>query len=164
MKTIYYFNILITLLVILFLADIYTAFGIKNMTLRYIIYASFILSPIIIIFNLILISNLKIKLLSLIIPVFTLVFSLSIGYTPIIFNSANWKTQTIIYQNIEDDNLTIEYQMQDIGALGYNKRKVKVRYLTNLFTIVTPIDLDTISESDWLLLNKEVNESGLKGS
>ena len=163
MKTIYYLNILITLLVILFLADIYTAFGIKNMTLRYIIYTSFILSPIIIIFNLILISNLKIKLLSFIIPVFTLVFSLSIGYMPIIFNSANWKTQTIIYQNIEDDNLTIEYQIQDVGAFGYNKRTVIVYDLLGLFAVIKPTDIDTISKANWNLLNKHINEMELKG-
>lgn len=163
MKTIYYFNILITFIVILFLADIYSPFEIKNMILRYFIYACFVLSPFVIIFNLILISNLKIKLLSLIIPVFIFVFSLSIGYMPILFNSSNWNTQTILYENKNNNNLTIEFQMQDIGALGYNRRTVKVEYLTNLFILVNPINIDTVSTPDWILLNRNINELKLKG-
>ncbi len=81
----------------------------------------------------------------------------------IIFNSTNWKTQTIIYQNIEADNLTIEYQMQDIGAFGYNKRTVSVNNIIGLFAVIKPIDIDTISKTNWKLLNKHINEIELKG-
>ncbi|MEM9391908.1 MAG: hypothetical protein AAGA02_15625 [Bacteroidota bacterium] len=35
-----------------------------------------------------------------------------------------WRTQTIVYQNMQNRNRTIEFQMQDIGALGYNRRHI----------------------------------------
>jgi hypothetical protein len=36
-----------------------------------------------------------------------------------------WKTQTVIYQHVELPNRTIEFQLQDIGSLGYNSRQVE---------------------------------------
>ena len=35
-----------------------------------------------------------------------------------------WKTQTIMYQNLHLANRTIEFQMQDMGALGSSARTV----------------------------------------
>ncbi len=163
MKLLYFINLLLLLIASLFFADIYTAFEIRNAVLRYFVYSNFILSPILIIFNLLLLSNIRIKLISLIIPILSLVVCLNLGYMRIIFNSTNWKTQTIIYQNIEADNLTIEYQMQDIGAFGYNKRTVSVNNIIGLFAVIKPIDIDTISKTNWKLLNKHINEIELKG-
>lgn len=163
MKLLYFINLLLLLITSLFFADIYTDFEIRNAVLRYFVYSNFILSPILIIFNLLLLSNIRIKLISLIIPILSLVVCLNLGYLRIIFNSTNWKTQTIIYQNIEADNLTIEYQMQDIGAFGYNKRTVSVNNIIGLFAVIKPIDIDTISKTNWKLLNKHINEIELKG-
>lgn len=163
MKLLYIINALILLLAILFLADIYTTFEIKNVLLRYFVYSSFIFSPILIIFNLILISDKRVKLIGLIIPILALVVCLNFGYMKIIFNSTNWKTQTILYENRSNDNLTIEHQMQDIGAFGYNKRTVSVYNIMGLFAVIKPIEIDTISKTNWNLLNNHINEMELKG-
>ncbi len=52
--------------------------------------------------------------------------------------------------------------MQDVGALGYNKRTVEVIYLTDLFMIVNPVEKDIDKRVEWTKVDKEVNELGLK--
>ncbi|MBU1719094.1 MAG: hypothetical protein KKA07_08465 [Bacteroidetes bacterium] len=52
--------------------------------------------------------------------------------------------------------------MQDIGAFGYNKRTVEVIYQTDLFMIVSPVETDIDERVEWLKIDKDVNELGLK--
>ena len=52
--------------------------------------------------------------------------------------------------------------MQDVGALGYNKRTVEVTYLTGLFMIVEPVENNIGERVEWVKVDKEVNELGLK--
>ena len=52
--------------------------------------------------------------------------------------------------------------MQDIGALGYNKRTVEVLYLTTFFMITSEVPNDIDKKVEWLKVDKEVNELGLK--
>ena len=52
--------------------------------------------------------------------------------------------------------------MQDIGALGYNKRTVEVIYLTDLFMIVKPVIDDINQRVEWIKVNQEINELGIK--
>ncbi|MBC7450661.1 MAG: hypothetical protein H7259_04150 [Cytophagales bacterium] len=44
---------------------------------------------------------------------------------PFLFDSG-WKTQTILYRNKQNHNVRIEFQMEDVGALRYNKRMVRI--------------------------------------
>jgi len=44
--------------------------------------------------------------------------------------------------------------MQDIGALGYNKRKVEVLYLTSLFMITNPVKKNIDKRIDWIKVDK----------
>ena len=65
--------------------------------------------------------------------ILALIGILIIGPMKIIFSSGSWKTQTIIYQNGHLNFKKVEFQMQDVGALGYKKRTVEITYLTKLF-------------------------------
>lgn len=52
--------------------------------------------------------------------------------------------------------------MQDVGAFGYNKRTVEVFYLTPLFMITSEVPTDIEKRIEWVKVDKEVNELGLK--
>ncbi len=77
-------------------------------------------------------------------------------------STSAWKTQKIIYQNKHLNFKKVEFQMQDVGTLGYNKRTVEVIYLTDLFMIVSPVEKDIHDSIEWVKVNKDVNELGLK--
>jgi len=79
-----------------------------------------------------------------------------------IFSTGAWRTQTILYQNGHFSFKTVEFQMQDIGALGYNKRTVEVFYLTPLFMITNEIPNDIDKKVEWVKVDKDVNELELK--
>lgn len=80
----------------------------------------------------------------------------------IMFSTDAWRTQTILYQNGHLSSKTIEFQMQDVGALGYNKRTVEVFYLTPLFIIISEAPNDIEKRVEWVKVDKDVNELGLK--
>ena len=84
---------------------------------------------------------------------------MSFGIIATLFSATSWKTQTIIYQNKFDDSKKVEFQMLDIGALGYQRRIVEVNYITDWFFISKE---EGIYNSDWKKINKEVNELELK--
>ena len=52
--------------------------------------------------------------------------------------------------------------MRDYGSFGYGERTVDVLYLTNWFMIVNEIELDAERGSEWIKVDKEVNELKLK--
>lgn len=80
----------------------------------------------------------------------------------IIFSSSAWNTQKVIYQNGHLNFKKVEFQMQDNGAFGYNRRTVEVIYLTDLFMIVDSVDKDIDRRPEWTKIDKEVNELGLR--
>ncbi|MES2140331.1 MAG: hypothetical protein V4511_11550 [Bacteroidota bacterium] len=75
----------------------------------------------------------------------------------------DWKTQTIIYQNLHLSNRTIEFQMQDIGALGYNKRTIERLRIIPFLDWTEEIDTNKIDTLTWKKVDNEINELGLKG-
>ncbi len=75
--------------------------------------------------------------------------------------NGDWKTQTIIYENGHFNNKTIEFQMQDKGALGNNRRIVEVTKFTFFLKLIEPVDTTKI-DLPWILVNKHVNELRLK--
>jgi hypothetical protein len=56
----------------------------------------------------------------------------------------------------------IEFQLQDKGGLGYNKRTVQVFYLTPLFIRTTPVPKHIRLAKEWKNINLDSNELGLK--
>ena len=80
----------------------------------------------------------------------------------ILFSTGAWRTQTILYQNGHLSFKTVEFQMQDIGALGYNNRTVEVFYLTPFFMLTNEVPKEIDKRVEWVKVDKDVNELGLK--
>ena len=80
----------------------------------------------------------------------------------VLFATGAWRTQTILYQNGHLSFKKVEFQMQDVGALGYNKRTVEVFYLTPLFMITSEVPTDIDKRVEWVKVDKDVNELELK--
>ena len=78
----------------------------------------------------------------------------------------NWKTQTVIFKSRHLSNRTIESQLRDKGALGYNKRivdRIKLFPFVSWIKNVTQEDLKTIDSLTWDKVDVYLNEQGLKG-
>ena len=121
------------LTILLFVFDWLTSFEIKNQAIKSFSYFGvMVLTPLTLVWNLWTFKSKKWKLIGSTIPTLTLIGILIIGPLKIVFSSSAWKTQKVIYQNGHLNFKKVEFQMQDIGALGYNKRTVEVIYLTDL--------------------------------
>ena len=167
MKTKKYISTLLNgifiLTVLLFVFDGLTSFEIKNQAIKSFTYFGLmVLTPMALVWNLLTLKTRKWKIISSILPTIALIGIMIIGPMKIMFSSGSWKTQTVLYQNGHLTFKKVEFQMQDIGALGYNKRTVEVIYLTNLFMIVSPVEKDIDKRVEWIKVDKEVNELGLK--
>lgn len=77
-------------------------------------------------------------------------------------SSSTWKTQTILYRSKENRDHFIAFQLQDKGALGYNRRRVKIKRINGFLNLVTDYDSDS-APKDWIEVNENINEVGLKG-
>lgn len=75
---------------------------------------------------------------------------------------SSYKTQTIIYIHKNNPELTIEFQMKDIGALGYKRRIIK-RNKKTFFNQEIAIDTTKIDLSKWRKVDIDKNELNLKG-
>lgn len=95
-------------------------------------------------------------------PTALLVLILVLNPIKILFSSSSWKTQTVLYQNGHLPFHKIEFHMQDLGALGYNKRTVKVLYLTSLFMLTSEVPEDIDNRIEWIKIENDVNELNLK--
>lgn len=98
----------------------------------------------------------------------TLKISIIIGGLAIIVQGllswgGDWKTQTVIYKNLHLSNRTIEFQMQDVGALGYNRRTVDRIKIFPFIDWIEEVDIKNIGNADWERVDVDVNEIGLKG-
>jgi hypothetical protein len=159
----YFVNIIYLVIIILFLIDVFSvSFEIKSQMVKTSIYlGTAVGSPIILIFNVVSIQTISRKALTSAVPVVLCVVIFSQDPMRITFSSSTWKTQTILFQHLNESK-TIEYQMQDVGALGYNTRTVQVRYLTPFFTLVKTIPTVFEIKKEWKNVNIEKNECKLK--
>ena len=69
----------------------------------------------------------------------------------------------MIYQYIHLPNRTIEFQMKDVGGLGYNRRTVVRLKLLPYISWIEEIDLKNVDKADWKEVDIDVNGIGLKG-
>lgn len=76
---------------------------------------------------------------------------------------SGYKTQDILYRQIDNPNNRIEHVWEDIGAFGYNKTYQKVIRITPLFEWRVNTDPRNLDKSSWKEVNEYVNELGLKG-
>jgi hypothetical protein len=75
-----------------------------------------------------------------------------------------WKTQTVEYQNVHLSNRTIEFQLQDKGARGYNRRRVDRIEILPFIEWTKELEPDSIFDTlIWKKVDIYVNEMGLKG-
>jgi hypothetical protein len=147
----------------LFLLDGLTGFDIKNQGIKSSVYFGLLVgTPLILIWNLLVIKTTKKEIIWIIVPIVTLTLTLIIGPGKILFSTGAWQTQTILYQNGHLSFKTVEFQMQDVGGLGYNKRTVEVLYLTPLFMITSEIPQNIDKRVEWIKVDKDVNELELK--
>ncbi|MDH4472300.1 MAG: hypothetical protein QE487_06810 [Fluviicola sp.] len=95
---------------------------------------------------------------------FALITVTTIGFrisTFINFGSG-FKTQTITHRSVSDPEKRIEFQLDDLGAFGYNKRTVIVSRICCFLQMEQVIDPESFNYSHWKLVNEDVNELGLK--
>jgi hypothetical protein len=156
-------NIIYGLTVVLFLFDSLTNFDIKSQGLKTFVYIGLLIgTPLTLIWNAVTIKPRNRKIIWTILPTAILIFILIVGPMKLYFSTGAWRTQTILYQNGHLTYKTIEFQMQDVGTFGYNKRTVEVFYLTPLFMITSEVPTDIDKRIEWVKVDKEVNELGLK--
>ena len=144
-------NIIYCFAVLLFLLDCFTGFDIKNQTLKSFVFFTFLIgTPAIFLWNLF-----TLRIILILYPILFLVLIIIVDPMRILLTTSVWKTITIGYEHKHNSCKTIEYQMQDIGALGFNRREVEVINLTPLFRVARELPND-IDENEWILVNKQV--------
>lgn len=147
----------------LFLLDSFTSFDVKSQALKtFICFGILIGTPLTLIWNLVVIKTKSKRIAGIVFPSIILILVIFIGPLKVLFSFGAWQTQTVLYQNGHLTFKTVEFQMQDVGAMGYNKRTVEVLYLTNLFIITSEVPKDIDQRVEWLKVNKEINELGIK--
>lgn len=147
-----YANIIYILVVFLFLQDVFTNVDISFQPLKTGVYwGIMILSPIMLIFNSFIKINLGKKIALILISIFMLTFIFVIKPINILFASGVWETREVLFRNT-NNNRTIELQIQDRGALGYNKRTVEVLHLTPLFLFAKKAPQITERNPEWILV------------
>ena len=157
------FQFLYLFIVILFVLDLFPFFDIKNQILKSICYFGILIGALIILINSILTFQKNwMKISGILLPLLFLVMILSAGVLNFTNSTSSWKTQTIEYEHAHSNSLKIEFQMQNVGAFGYNKRTVKVFYLSDLFMIISEIPKNIETKIEWKKVNKSVNEHELK--
>ncbi len=145
------------LIIILFLLDSLTSFDIKSQMFKTFIYFGLLIgTPFTLTWNVFTFKTKKRKIIGSVFPTLILIFILFIGPVKIIFSTSAWQTKTTLYKNGHFSFKTIEYQTQDMGALGYNKRTVEVLYLTDIFMITNEIPQDIDNKVEWIKIEEEI--------
>lgn len=101
------------------------------------------------------------RTVSLLLNSMCLVVIIVLGPLGLIFSQPVWNTQTILYQDPKNPNHRVEFQMQDIGALGYNRRTVEVYDFIYGMIIARPIDTKHL-DSSWTKVTIVVDQLKLK--
>jgi hypothetical protein len=162
-KTTNWLNVFYMLVVALFFLDDLTGFDIKSQTIKTFVYLGFVIgSPLLLFLNVIIIKPLRRKILFSITPALSFILIVLVDPMAIIWADGAWKTQTIAYKHGHLGIKTVEFQIQDLGGSGYKKRDVEVLYLTNWFMFTTPVPADINTRHEWVKVDEDINEAGLK--
>ena len=76
--------------------------------------------------------------------------------------TSDWKTQTRVYQNKYLPNTTIDFQIQDKGAFGYNRRTVERTKIFPFIYWTKKVSEKVVDTLTWEKVNLDINEQGLK--
>ncbi|MEO7978233.1 hypothetical protein [Flavobacterium sp.] len=75
----------------------------------------------------------------------------------------DWKTQSILYQNIENKSKTINYQLRaDRFAFGSKKRIIGIYYLAPFMEWTTDMDTLNLDKTKWKKVSQQLSEMKLK--
>jgi len=152
-------NIIYSLTVVFFLLDSLTSFDIKIQFIKSFIYFGLLIgTPLTLIWNFLFIKPKAKRVIGTLFPTIILTIIIIVGPMKILFSTGAWQTQTILYQNGHLSFKTVEFQIQDAGALGYNKRTVEVFYLTPFFMITSEVPNDINKRVEWVKVDKDMNE------
>jgi hypothetical protein len=69
-----------------------------------------------------------------------------------------WTNEKILYKNIKDKNISINEQIWDVGALGWDrnsKRIVELKPFFNYFYQVKNIDTLMLDKKEWTFVDEE---------
>ena len=101
---------------------------------------------------------------SFVIWFFTLLAATAIGYktSTFLYFGSGFKTQTITHRSLNDPEKRIEFQLEDFGALGYNRRTIIITPICCFLQQEQEIDPDKFDYSHWKQVDEEINELGLK--
>lgn len=150
-------------MVLLYVLDVFEILEIKGNSIKtFIHYGSVLTTPVILLYNLFVYKssswNSKIGITSIILVLsFSIVLSQR-GFLGYLFSISSWNTQMILYEHKHYSFKQVEFQMQDVGALGYNKRYVKVTYITKWLMITEIIDPKQHFGAEWIEVNEDANE------
>jgi hypothetical protein len=140
-----------------------TSFDIKSQSIKSFVYVWVLVgTPLTLVWNFFAIKTKSKRIIWTVFPTIMLVFILIVGPMKVMFSKGAWQTQTTLYQNGHLSFKTVEFQMQDVAAMGFNNRTVGVVYLTPLFMITSKVPKDIEKRVEWVKVDKEVNELGLK--
>lgn len=74
----------------------------------------------------------------------------------------DWKTQTRMYQNIENQNKTVDIQLRaDKFNFGYKERVVEINTIAPFMQWTTDVDTTKMDESKWKRVDLKLNEMKL---
>jgi hypothetical protein len=156
-------NSLLFILVLLFGVDVFTTLEVANQHLKYAVYYGIIIiPPVVCIINIVVQRTARKKAFFALPGLIVLMSVLIAGPYKIIFSSSVWKTQAIVYQHAENQRKRIVFQMQDVGAHGYNRRTVELTSYALFNKIKEPKSRSELGPV-WILVNEDRNEQGLKG-
>ena len=92
---------------------------------------------------------------------FTLTLALGFFFTMLAVSMhasfGSWTNETILFRNKENKNITINEQLYNEGALGYDrdsKRIVKIKPVLVHFNQVTKIDTARLNLTEWIFVNE----------
>lgn len=69
-----------------------------------------------------------------------------------------WTNERILYRNTKDKNVSINEQIWDVGALGFDRDSKRIVELTPIFIYfyqVKNIDIIKLDKSEWIFVNEE---------
>lgn len=72
----------------------------------------------------------------------------------------SWTNEAILYRNNKNKNISINLQIWDVGALGYNretKRIVELKPFLKYFYQVKNVDTSSLNKSQWIFVNEAGN-------
>lgn len=143
----------------LLLLDRYTALSINNTVVLFILfYIAVTALPVAVVFYKFWNKSLDATLI-IMLSTFSLCFVIAF----LTWNS-DWKTQTILYRNRNNQNQTIEFRMRaDRFGFGYHRQIVSKQSIFPFIELVKEIDIAAIDTTVWQRTNERVNELHIPG-